>query len=53
CTEGPYLTELGIETIILGPGDIDQAHQPDEYLALDRIQPTVELLSKLIRQFCL
>ncbi len=53
CTEGPYLTELGIETIILGPGDIDQAHQPDEYLALDRVQPTVELLSKLIRQFCL
>ena len=53
CTEGPYLTELGIETIILGPGDIDQAHQPDEYLALDRIQPTTELLSKLIRQFCL
>ncbi len=53
CTEGPYLTELGIETIILGPGDIEQAHQPDEYLALDRIQPTVELLSKLIRQFCL
>lgn len=53
CTEGPYLTELGIETIILGPGDIDQAHQPDEYLALDRINPTVELLSKLIKQFCL
>jgi acetylornithine deacetylase len=53
CTEGPYLTELGIQTIILGPGDIDQAHQPDEYLALDRIEPTVELLSQLIRKFCL
>ncbi len=53
CTEGPYLTELGIDTVILGPGDIDQAHQPDEYLALDRIEPTIELLSRLIRQFCL
>ena len=53
CTEGPYLNELGIETIILGPGDIDQAHQPDEYLALDRISPTVELLSNLIHKFCL
>ncbi|MCF6322918.1 MAG: hypothetical protein L3J89_01105 [Gammaproteobacteria bacterium] len=31
----------------------DQTHQPDEYLSLDRIQPTVEWLSKLIRQFCL
>jgi len=53
CTEAPYLAELGIETIVLGPGDIDQAHQPDEYLALDRINPTVELLSHLIRKFCL
>jgi acetylornithine deacetylase len=53
CTEGPYLTELGIQTIILGPGDIDQAHQPDEYLALERIEPTVALLSQLIRKFCL
>jgi acetylornithine deacetylase len=41
-TEGPYLNELGMDTIILGPGDIDQAHQPDEYLALDRIEPTLE-----------
>jgi len=53
CTEAPYLTELGIETIILGPGDIDQAHQPDEYLSLDRISSSVELLGNLIRRFCL
>jgi len=53
CTEGPYLNSLGMETIILGPGDIAQAHQPDEYLALDRIKPTVELLQQLIRQFCI
>lgn len=52
CTEGPYLTELGMETLILGPGDIAQAHQPDEYLALERLQPTVELLRQLIRRFC-
>jgi acetylornithine deacetylase len=52
CTEGPYLNALGMETIILGPGDIAQAHQPDEFLALDRLQPTVELLAGLIEQFC-
>jgi len=34
-------------------GDINQAHQPDEYLALGRIQPTMTLPSQLIRQFCL
>ena len=26
-----------METVIFGPGSIDQAHQPDEYLAADRI----------------
>lgn len=52
-TEAPYFARLGMETIVLGPGDIDQAHQPDEYLALDRIQPTVDLLRKLIDRFCL
>ena len=36
-TEGPFLQALGMETVIFGPGSIDQAHQPDEYLALDRI----------------
>lgn len=52
CTEGPYLNAMGMETIILGPGDIAQAHQPDEYLALDRIRPTVKLLGELIERFC-
>ena len=52
-TEAPYLSELGIDTIVLGPGNIDQAHQPDEYLDLDRIEPTVELLRKFIYQFCI
>ena len=53
CTEGPYLNALGMETIILGPGDIAQAHQPDEYLALERIPAGVELLRGLIERFCL
>lgn len=52
-TEGPYLNAMGTDTIILGPGDIAQAHQPDEYLALDRVQPTIELLRELIRKVCL
>ncbi|WP_440996168.1 acetylornithine deacetylase [Arhodomonas sp. SL1] len=52
-TEGPWLRELGMDVVVLGPGDIDQAHQPDEYLALDRLEPTVALLRRFIRRFCL
>ena len=53
ATEGPYLNQLGLQTVILGPGDIAQAHQPDEYLAMDRIDPTVKVLRQLIERFCL
>lgn len=53
CTEGPYLNSMGMETIVLGPGDIAQAHQPDEFLALDRLQPTIDLLRRLIDRYCL
>jgi acetylornithine deacetylase len=51
-TEAPFLNALGMDTIVLGPGDIDQAHQPDEYLALDRIPPMLAHLRGLIRRFC-
>ena len=52
ATEAPFLSGMGIETLVMGPGSIDQAHQPDEYLALDQIKPTVELLSQLIERYC-
>jgi acetylornithine deacetylase len=52
-TEAPYLRDLGIETLILGPGDIAQAHQPDEYLSTQRVSPTIKLLQSVIQQFCL
>jgi len=51
-TEGPYLNALGMDTVVLGAGDIDQAHQADEYLALDRIKPMQALLGKLVKHFC-
>jgi acetylornithine deacetylase len=51
-TEAPFLSQLGMETIVMGPGFIDQAHQPDEFLPLAHIQPGVELLSRLIERFC-
>ena len=52
-TEGPFLQSLGMQTVILGPGDIRVAHQPNESLPLATLQPTLELLEQLIRRFCL
>jgi len=52
-TEAPFLQSLGMETVVMGPGSINQAHQPDEFLALDQIKPTLELLQNLIKHYCL
>ena len=51
-TEGPYLNAMGMDTVILGPGDIDQAHQANEYLVMDRIEPMIGILEQMIKHFC-
>jgi len=51
-TEGPYLNALGMDTVILGPGRVECAHQPDEFLQLAMIPPTLKLLRGLIERFC-
>ncbi|WP_417530005.1 acetylornithine deacetylase [Marinobacter lipolyticus] len=53
ATEAPWLQKLGLETLVMGPGSIDQAHQPDEFLELSQLDPTVRILKGLIKQFCL
>ena len=52
-TEAPFLQQLGLDTVVLGPGSIDVAHQPDEYLALDQVPRGVHLLQQLITRYCL
>ncbi len=52
ATEGGYFNQLGMQSLILGPGSIAQAHQPNEYLAMDQIQPMQDILRGLTRNFC-
>lgn len=52
ATEAPYFAELGTDTIVLGPGGIDVAHSPDEYVRCDRLQPTVQLLQAMAHRLC-
>lgn len=53
ATEAPFIQQLGCQTIVLGPGSIEQAHQPDEYLAHSEIEKTEILLTKMIQQYCM
>ncbi|MEM6508130.1 MAG: acetylornithine deacetylase, partial [Pseudomonadota bacterium] len=52
CTEAPFIQQLGCETIVLGPGSINQAHQPDEFLAMEKIKPSQAIISDMIKASC-
>lgn len=51
-TEGAIYNQMGIDSVILGPGDISQAHHVDESLALNRVVPMQQILRRLINRFC-
>lgn len=53
ATEAPFINLLGCDTLVLGPGSIDQAHQPDEFMSLDYVEPTIHLLQKFIQRVCI
>jgi acetylornithine deacetylase len=52
-TEAPYFAQMGLDTIVLGPGGITEAHRPDEFVRVDRLEPTVKILRSLIDRFCI
>jgi acetylornithine deacetylase len=52
ATEAAFMQQLGMETVIFGPGSIDQAHQPDEFIPLAQVQPAIDALTALIKRFC-
>ncbi len=51
-TEAPYYNALGLETIVMGPGSIRQAHQPDEYIEMTALEPAVDIIRRLIAHYC-
>ena len=37
ATEGGLFQQAGVPTVICGPGSIEQAHRPDEFIELDQL----------------
>ena len=52
ASEAPFFQQLGMETVLLGPGDIAVAHQPNENLSISELDTAIEMLAKLIHQAC-
>jgi acetylornithine deacetylase len=47
-TEGGLFEGIGIPTVVCGPGSIEQAHKPDEFIALDQVHQCESFLRRLM-----
>lgn len=48
CTEGGILQEAGIPTIICGPGSVEQAHKPNEFVKTAQLHRAEVFLRRFI-----
>ncbi|SEM21172.1 acetylornithine deacetylase [Roseovarius azorensis] len=46
-TEAGLFQQYGMSAVVCGPGSIDQAHKPDEYVSLDQLQQCLDMLGRL------
>ncbi|MBW9051444.1 acetylornithine deacetylase [Rhizobium mesosinicum] len=46
-TEAGLFQKLGISTVVCGPGSIDQAHKPDEFISCTQLKACLDMLSGL------
>jgi acetylornithine deacetylase len=47
---GLFMVRGGIPSVIIGPGDIEQAHKPDEYLAVSELASACTFVERLVVQ---
>ena len=48
AAEAGQFQEAGYSTVICGPGSIEQAHQPDEYLEISQIERGAAFMARLV-----
>ncbi|MBK5923068.1 acetylornithine deacetylase [Rhodovulum sulfidophilum] len=48
ATEAGQFQEGGFSTVVCGPGDIAQAHQPDEYITLEQFRQGEAFMTRLL-----
>jgi acetylornithine deacetylase len=51
-TDGGWFSSSGIVSLICGPGDLDQAHQPNEYIRREAFEGGTAIVHKVIDRMC-
>jgi acetylornithine deacetylase len=48
CTEAGLFQQIGIPAVVCGPGSIEQAHKPDEFIAVSELRKCEHFMHRLI-----
>lgn len=48
CSEGSLYQPAGIASVVCGPGDVKQAHQPDEWIAESQLHACSQFIQDLV-----
>ena len=52
ASDGGVLRKMGLEPVLFGPGSIETAHKPNEYVPRDELRRASDVVGELIRRFC-
>lgn len=51
-TEGAHFQNAGIPAVICGPGSIEQAHKPNEFVTVDQVMQCEAFMRRLMDRIC-
>ena len=51
-TEAGLFQEAGIPSVVCGPGNIAQAHKPNEFIELSQVEACIAFMRRLIDHVC-
>ena len=51
-TEAPWLNKLGAEAVVFGPGSMQSAHSPREFVPQSELYRCVEILKSVVQELC-
>ena len=52
CTEAGHFQSIGIPAVVCGPGSIEQAHKPDEFIAVEQLRKCEAFMQRLAARCC-
>jgi acetylornithine deacetylase len=51
-TEAAQMMKLGSESVVIGPGDIREAHRTGEFVPIDELERCAKILETAVKQLC-